>query len=113
MRIFSSSLAASLNDVFAQTGLLQYSEILWAVLSIFAILAFLLTGRKIMVSFFKTKAVYTPDYVLGKRKPFYLGKSGWVSILEKARVHKINQCEFSGYINFLKPYYFSDRKIDY
>ncbi len=110
MRIFSSSLAASLNGVFAQNVLLQYSGILWAVLSIFALL---LTGRKIMISFFKAKAVYTPGYVLGKRKPFYLGKSGWGSILGKARVHKINQCEFSGYINFLKPYYFSDRKIDY
>ncbi len=113
MRIFSSSLAASLNGVFAQNVHLQYSGTLWAVLSIFAVSALLLTGRKLMISFFKAKAVYTPDYVLGKRKPFYFGKSSWGSILEKARIHKINHRKFSGYINFLKPYYFSDRKIDY
>jgi hypothetical protein len=113
VRIFSSSLAASLIYVFAQTGLLQNSGILWAVLSICAILAVLLTGRKIMISFLKTKAVYTPDCILGKRKPYYLDKSGWDIILEDARMHKINQGEFTEYINLLKPYYYSDRKIDY
>ena len=45
--------------------------------------------------------------------PVYINKSGWDSILEKARLRKLAHDEFPAYIDYIKPYYFSDRQIDY
>ena len=112
MSFLSEYLEVSLNQVFLQTVLSKYPDAAYAALLIPAAVILIVT-RLLMLCLMRARAVYTPDDVMKMDKPFYINKSGWNSILEKARLHKLAHDEFPAYIDYIKPYYFSDRKIDY
>jgi hypothetical protein len=109
MRSPESFLLTQFSEGYGQTGIIESPEFLWGVIVIFLVLMF----RKIIVCFVMTKAVYVPDDVLKRNKPFYINKTMWNNIQAKALMHKEAQDEFSSYINLIAPYYFSDKKIDY
>ncbi|MEN8262140.1 MAG: hypothetical protein ABFR82_01610 [Nitrospirota bacterium] len=112
MSFLQEYLELSLNGVFLQTILSKYPDTEYAVMLIPAAVILIMTWL-FLIHLLKARAVYTPDYVMKMDKPFYISKSGWNSILEKARFHKLAHDEFPAYISYKKPYYFSDRKIDY
>ncbi len=101
----------SLNGGFMQNILSKYPVTEYAVLLIPAAAILVMTWL-LLIHLLRARAVYTPDYVMEMDKPFYISKSEWNSILEKARFHKLAHDEFPAYISYKKPYYFSDRKID-
>ncbi|MBI4686333.1 MAG: hypothetical protein HY756_00870 [Nitrospirae bacterium] len=68
---------------------------------------------KCAVWLLESKAVYSPDKLLKLKKPFFLGKAKWELIRENALLHKVSQDRFCDFINMLKPYYFTDQKIDF
>ncbi len=111
MSFLHEYLELSLNGGFLQTILSKYKDTEYAVLLIPAAAILILTWL-FLIHLLESRSVYTPDYVMEMNKPFYISKSVWKSILEKARFHKLAHDEFPAYISYKKPYYFSDRKID-
>jgi hypothetical protein len=99
-------------SILSITGLLFNSWFFGIVALVFIALLILLI-QKSAVCLLESKAVYSPDKVLKKKKPFYTNRTRWDHIRKKALIHKIAQEKFSSFINFIKPYYFTDRKMDY
>ncbi|MBI5408489.1 MAG: hypothetical protein HZA14_03895 [Nitrospirae bacterium] len=84
--------------------------------SIFLISLLLLVGvliRKCAICLLESKAIYDPDRVLGSKKPFYTNRKKWACIREKALIHKEGQDEFCRFLDFIKPYYLTDRKVEF
>lgn len=113
MRILESFFLMQYNEQSGQAGFIESPGVFWCMSIICLAFIILMIFRKVIVCIFKTRAVYVPDDVLKKRRPFYINKAGWDNIRIRALVHKSAQNGFSHYINFIAPYYFSDRKIDY
>ena len=113
METFISAFLEPINEVFDQASLLHFIRSFWATVLVCITLMATIIMRKSAVSFFESKAVYAPDEVLKKSKPFYIDKMKWDDILKKAQEYKVDHDAFSGHINLIKPYYFSDRKINY
>ncbi len=101
-----------LNEVFLQTIFSKYLDIEYAGLLIPAAVILIIIWL-FLIHLLRTRTIYSPDYIMEMDKPFYVSKSEWNSILEKARFHKLAHDEFPAYISYIRPYYFSGRNIDY
>lgn len=95
------------------SGYLEGVSFIWIIASADILLLAVVLVRVGAVSLLESTAVYDPDRVLKRKKPFYANKIRWSHIREKASLHKFGQDRFNSVVNFIKPYYFTDMKIDY
>lgn len=73
----------------------------------------ILLFRKISVCLLKSRAVYTPDKILNKNKPFYTNKSTWEHIRLRAYRQQKEFNELVGSVNRLRLSSTFDKNNDY
>lgn len=88
-------------------------KLIFTAASVFVFYMVILLFRKISVCFLKSKAVYSPDKILNKRKPFYTNKTTWDRIRMLAFMQRKEFNEFAGYVSGFRMNNTSSDHIDY
>lgn len=87
-----------------QKGFLSNFSLLDAVVLVYLAVSGSLLLRKISMCMLKSEALYKPEKVMEKNRPFYINKTMWDDIFNTAVQHKKDQDRFCRYIKKIRQY---------